>query len=611
MDKNRGKKRFQSNFSLIRFFVKGSLCDFLFSMLFACLVSLFDMLNPKIIMFTVDEVIGSSGAKLTGFTGALISRWNLLPYLRTHLPAIAAIVIGVALFAALFRYLFRLFNARAAERLVKRMRDTLYEQIQHLPASWHTANSTGDLIQRCTSDVETIKVFLSERLTELIRMLVLIAMAVSFMAGISTRLTFFASLFIPVVVGYSLIFHLKIGNAFRAADEEEGKLSAVAQENLTGVRVVRAFGRELYERERFEKQNGSYTRRWVRLIRILAAYWSAGDLLTGAQQLLVTALGAGLCVAGEITAGEYIAFVSYNVMLIWPVRALGRVIAEMSKAGISVDRLRYIMNAERERIPETGLTPPMDREIEFSHVTFRYPFETEAGHNTLDDVSFRIPAGSTVGIIGTTGSGKSTLVSLLLRLYALEAGNGSITIGGVNIADIDTAYLRSRIGIVLQEPYLFSRTLGENIRIAAPDADEEELRRAVRIADLEETVRRFPAGFETFVGERGVTLSGGQKQRAAIAQMLIRRTPVMIFDDSLSAVDSETDAHIRSAIEKSTGNATVILIAHRITTVMRADQIIVMDRGRIAECGSHEELMAFGGIYKKIHDLQSLEGGVS
>ncbi len=607
-DRNK-TKRFKNNFSLIRFFIKGSLLDFLISMLFAFLVSLFDMLNPRIIMFTVDSVIGGSETDLPSPVRFLLGGRDPIPYLRAHFFAIALLVAAVALFAALFRYGFRIFNAKAAEHLVKRMRDTLYEHIQHLPASWHTANSTGDIIQRCTSDVETIKVFLSERLTALIRMLVLIAMAVAFMAGISPRLTFYASLFIPVVVSYSLVFHLKIGSAFQTADEEEGKLSAVAQENLTGVRVVRAFGRELYERERFEKQNSFYTRCWVRLIRILAVYWSAGDLITGAQLLLVTVLGAAFCVNGRISAGEYIAFVSYNAMLTWPVRALGRVIAEMSKAGISIDRLRYIMNSGREAVPEKALTPPMNRDIVFSHVSFRYPQGSSAGTDTLSDITFTVPAGSTVGIIGSTGSGKSTLISLLARLYPLSPENGSITIGGCDISDIETGYLRSNIGIVLQEPYLFSRTLEENIRIAAPGAGREELQRAVGIADLAETVERFPSGFETFVGERGVTLSGGQKQRAAIAQMLIRRTPIMIFDDSLSAVDSETDARIRSALAAGTGDSTVILIAHRITTVMRADRIYVMDDGRIAESGTHEELLAFGGIYKRIYDLQISQGG--
>ncbi len=599
--------RFRSGPALVSYFLKGSLRDFLISMLFAFLVSLLDMLNPKIISFTVDSVIGHVPARLPAPLASLLERAGGMAALKGNVLPCAAAVVLVALLAAVFRYLFRVFNARGAESLVKRMRDLLYGQIQHLPVSWHSANSTGDIIQRCTSDVEIIKNFLSEQMTSLVRMVVLIVMAVTFMAGINARMTFWASLFIPVVVGYSLVFHTKIGDAFLKADVEEGRLSAIAQENLTGVRVVRAFGRETWERERFENQNRYYAGLWVRLIRILSVFWSAGDLITGLQLLLVMVLGARFCVSGIITAGDYIAFVSYNAMITWPVRAMGRVISEMSKAGISVDRLRSIMNAEREITPEDALKPPMDRDIVFSDVSFGYPSEGNAPE-VLHRVSFTVPAGTTLGIIGPTGSGKSTLAALLLKLYPLDpVSGGDITIGGISLSRIDPGYLRSEIGLVMQEPYLFSRTLRDNIRIAAPDSGEEDLRRAVRIAGLEETVGRFPQGYETFVGERGVTLSGGQKQRTAIAQMLIRRTPVMIFDDSLSAVDAETDARIREALREETKGSTVLLIAHRIATVMRADHIIVLDGGRIAEEGTHSELMALGGIYRRICELQSGE----
>ena len=323
--------------------------------------------------------------------------------------------------------------------------------------------------------------------------------------------------------------------------------------------------------------------------------------MTGLQYLLVNVMGAVFCVHGKITAGEFIAFVSYNSMLIWPVRSLGRVISEMSKAGISLDRLRYIMNAEEETEPEDALTPPMDKEIRFEHVSFGYD---EDPKKALSDVTFEVPAGSTVGILGGTGSGKSTLMYLLEKLYPLEEGQGRITIGGVDLTQISSAWLRQNIGMVLQEPYLFSRTIYDNIAITSKNYQEKEVRRATRTADLAETIDRFPGGMETFVGERGVTLSGGQKQRTAIAQMLIRRCPIMIFDDSLSAVDAETDARIRAGLRKDTEGATVILIAHRITTLMHADQIIVMEKGRVREKGTHEELLAAGGIYRRIYDLQ-------
>ena len=618
-------RRFDSPASLIIYFLRGSAGLFLLSMVFASAVSFLDMVLPRIISFTVDSVIADKAPDLPASVLACLERIGGVPRLREAPVLIAVIVIAVALAAAVCRFLFRCLNEMAAQRFVKRMRDNLYGKIQRLPYAWHGANSTGDIIQRCTSDVETIKVFVSEQLTSLVRVIVLIALAVRFMAGIDGTMTAAASLFIPVVIGYSLFFYAKIGDAFEKADSEEGRLSAIAQENLTGVRVVRAFGREQYERERFEKQNEYYTGFWIRLMRILSLNWVTGDVMTGLQYLLVNVMGAVFCVNGRITAGQFIAFVSYNSLLIWPVRMLGRVISEMSKAGISLDRLRYIMNAEEEREPEGALTPPMDRDIRFEHVSFSYDAaqggpnddandrasgraEDAAFRNTdggaLNDVSFTIPAGSTVGILGGTGSGKSTLMYLLEKLYPLGEGQGRILIGDTDLSKISNSHVRSQIGMVLQEPYLFSRTIEENIAISSKSFSREEVRRASGTADLIDTIDRFPSGFETFVGERGVTLSGGQKQRTAIAQTLIRRCPVMIFDDSLSAVDAETDARIRASLRKDTEGATVILIAHRITTLMHADQIIVMEKGRVREKGTHEELLAAGGIYRRIYDLQ-------
>ena len=596
-----GQQYFDTPVALIRYFLKGSIGVFVLSMVFASAVSFLDMVLPRIISFTVDSVIADKAPDLPAFVVVRLEAAGGVELLRSRPVLIAAAVLAVALAGAIFRYLFRYFNEVAAERFVKKMRDSLYGKIQRLPYAWHGRNSTGDIIQRCTSDVETIKVFVSEQLTSLVRVIVLIALAVSFMAGINGTMTAAASLFIPIVIGYSLFFYAKIGNAFEKADTEEGRLSAIAQENLTGVRVVRAFGRESYERERFEKQNSYYTGFWIHLMRILSLNWVTGDVMTGLQYLLVNIMGAVFCVNGRITAGEFIAFVSYNSLLIWPVRSLGRVISEMSKAGISLDRLRYIMNAEEEKKPENALRPPMDRDIRFENVSFSYG---DGSGEAVSDVSFEVPAGTTLGILGGTGSGKSTLMYLLERLYPLEEGQGRILIGDADIAQIDQEWLRAQIGMVLQEPYLFSRTIAENIAITSGSYKDKDIRRASKTADLLETVDHFPSGFETFVGERGVTLSGGQKQRTAIAQMLIRQCPIMIFDDSLSAVDAETDARIRAALRKDTGDATVILIAHRITTIMHADQILVMDKGRIRERGTHEELLALGGTYRKIYDLQ-------
>ena len=635
--------RFPSNLNLILFFLRGSLRYFFAGAVFACLVALFDLIIPRLIQYTVDAVIGDDLSAVPSWAAGIIGSLGGAAYLRSHLWLAAAAVAAAALAGAVSRYAFKVSNEKGAETFVRRTRDQLFRRILSLPYSWQGENSTGDIIQRCTSDVETIKIFVSEQLTSLLHVFILVFMSLYFMVSIQPKLTIAAAVFIPIMIISSLVFYGLIGEEFETVDSEEGRLSAIAQENLTGVRVVRTFGREKFERERFEAQNEYYTNHWIRLMRVLAAFWVSGNVIATTRNMTVAVYGAVLCVHDELTAGGLIAFLSYNALMSLPVRRIGRVIADMSKTGVSMERLRYIMNAVPEEelgagseggsgedsgsvsgsksgtsVPYAAVGGgndqefvPMDRDIVFSHVSFRY---TEDSPEILHDVSMTIRAGSTVGIMGATGSGKSTLMLLLNRMWDLPPEQGSITIGGVDIRGIDRGWLRQNIGMVLQEPYLFSRTLAENIAIAMPDdarnaavaeAQMKEIRRASEIACLDEAIERFSDGYDTFVGERGVTLSGGQKQRAAIAQMLVRRTPIMVFDDSLSAVDAETDAAIRIALRENTSDATVILIAHRITTLQHADEIFVLEDGRVAEHGSHEELLEQNGIYRHVYELQT------
>jgi len=588
---------------LIWHFLKGSRGFFLLCMLCAVFSALAEMVTPQIIRVAVDQVLGKNGTEsLSPIARSLLARAGGAEYLRANLWILAAAVMAVALIKAASQYGFRVYNARGGETLVKTMRDTLYTHIERLPFQWHMMHHTGDIIQRCTSDIETTRNFVSEQLTNLIRILILLVMSLVFMLGMNVSLTLIAMIPVPLIIGYSIYFHHQIWEGFQKCDENEGKLSAMVQENLTGVRVVRAFGRERYERDRFDRQNEYYTSLWVRMGEIMSRFWSTSDVLSGIQVMLVVVFGVVFCLRNEMTSGEYIAFISYNGMLVWPIRQLGRMISEMSKAGVSMERIREIMDAEEEKDDPAGAVPPLNGDIRFEHVTFGY----EGAPEMLHDVSLTIPAGSTLGILGGTGSGKSTMMYLLDRLYPLPASGGRITIGGVDIQQMRLSHLRGGIGIVLQEPFLFSRTLRENLMIASPNLQERELKEASRAACLEETILGFSKGYETFVGERGVTLSGGQKQRAAIARMLTQKAPIMIFDDSLSAVDTETDAKIRQALEKKFGQATIILISHRMTTLSKADQVLVLDHGRVAQLGTPEELRNQPGLYQEIDRIQSL-----
>ena len=568
---------------ILRYF-KGAKKYFLAAVLASLITTVFNALTPQIFRFTIDSVLEG----------------NDYPYLAEHLWIMALLLVGVALFSGAAMYVSRYHTAKAGENFAKNMRDALFAHVQKLPMKWHDKHQTGDIIQRCTSDVEVIRNFVVTQLLEVFRTVFLVVVSFSIMVSMNVKLSLVVLLFVPLVVAYSGIFYRLIARRFTDADEAEGALSTVVQENATGVRVVRAFGREKFEMERFREKNDIFANLWIRLGTLSGLYWGVGDLITGLQVVTIIVLGAVEAVQGTITVGEFIAFASYNTTLVWPIRGLGRILSDMSKAGVSFERVDYIIRAAEEAYQEENREENRSFDIRFSHVNFAY----EDGHPVLSNLDFSIPQGSTLGILGGTGSGKSTLVQLLNRLYELQEGQGEITLGGKSIREIPLEWLRNNIGIVLQEPFLYSRTIKENIAASVPDATMEEIRQAAKIACVDDTIMSFPDGYDTLVGERGVTLSGGQRQRVAIARMLLQKAPIMIFDDSLSAVDSQTDAKIRKALSESCKNATVILISHRITTLMGADQILVLNQGKIQEQGTHEELISRDGIYRQVYEIQ-------
>ena len=597
---NPKKQKKENNFPLMAKFLKGNLLFFATALLCSVLSTVCNSLTPQVISVTVDSVLGTEDYTLP----AALQAFTSLDWLRANpgqtLLLAAGAIITASLIGGLGNFGTRTATARGSEGFVKGLRDALYSHIQRLPFSWHVGHNTGEIIQRCTSDVEVIRNFFTNQLLEVIRIVFMIVYYMVIMFSMDWRIALISAVFIPVVLLYSGIFYSKISKRFRTADEAEGILSTNVQENLTGVRVVRAFGRERYEVDKFNKKNSRFSELWVELGKLMSVYWALGDLMTGLQIMSVIAVGAAFAANGEISAGTLLAFISYNSSLTWPIRSLGRTLSEMSKSGVSIDRVAYILRAEEEKVLPEAKTPPMDKDIRFNDVTFSY----EGLKPVLSHLSFTIPAGKTFAILGGTGSGKSTIAALLDRLYDLGPGEGSITVGGVDIREIRQDYLRKNIGLVLQEPYLFSRSIGENIAITRPGAGLAGIRQATTIACVDDAIDTFSDGYNTVVGERGVTLSGGQKQRVAIARMLMQEAPIMIFDDSLSAVDAETDAKIRAALKERMGSATVILISHRITTLMQADEILVLKDGELSDIGTHHELISRPGIYKDIYDIQ-------
>jgi len=547
----------------------------------------------QVIRYTVDGVLLGDMSGLPAFAAEM----EAAPLLG--IACALAALIALLEFGAGYLQDSRL--TMGSERFVKSLRDALYSRIQRLPYSWHVHHATGDIIQRCISDVEVVRTFVVDQLLELVSTIFMIVTCVAVMFTMNVKMALLAFLFVPVIVGYSIVFYNYVSDKYRRTDEAEGALSSVVQENLTGVRVVRAFGREKAELEKFREKNNRYTNLWLNLGDWLSGFWTLGDMMSIIQVFSIVVLGVHMCVRGEVSLGVYLAFVSYTRQLTLPVRRLGRTISEMSKAGVSIDRILYILESEEEKPTENPKAADLSGEIRFENVSFAYEEKP-----VLESVSFSIGGGKTLGVFGETGSGKSTLALLLARLY--DPQQGRITIGGVDIRDMDLGMLRRGVGVVLQEPFLFSRTLEENIAITRDDASHEDVERAARDACLDASVGEFVNGYETIVGERGVTLSGGQKQRTAIARTLLSGAPVMVFDDALSAVDAKTDEAIRRRLREAAGDATLILIAHRVSTLMQSDHIIVLENGRIVEEGAPQELLARGGVFAKAAAMQAAMG---
>jgi ABC-type multidrug transport system fused ATPase/permease subunit len=586
------------------------------------------------------------------------------------LPWVALGFIGLALMQGGFTFLGGRLAAQTSEGIARRLRNYVYDHLQRLSFTYHDRMQTGELLSRATSDVDALRRLYSEQLIGIGRIATLFIVSFVALLNLNVRLALFSVIVIPVVIGMSIYFFRKMEKVYQAYQEQEATLSSRLQENLSGVRVVKAFARQQYEIDRFETENWKKFTRGMALMKLHATFWPVTDILCGVQMLGGFFLGAVMAINGEITVGEYLAYFGLVIQLIWPIRGLGRLIAQMSTGFVSMDRLHQIIRQEREPLEAAAIQPAerLNGEVIFDHIYFAYetpasPEERARGiategeeatrqrdaenehtvtsqngilqtwrrlrkqgggeksengaaasplriHASLDreyvlqDINLHVKPGMVVGLLGATGSGKTSLINLLPRFY--DYTSGSIKVDGVELRDYSRSYLRSQIGMVQQEPFLFSTTIRNNITYGVGrEVSDEEVETAARAAAVHDVILGFPKGYDTMVGERGVTLSGGQKQRVTIARTLLKDPSILILDDATSSVDTETDAEIREALRMLMENRTTFIIAHRVQSVMEADLVVVMDRGNIVQMGTHHELLNQPGIYQRVYDLQA------
>ncbi len=562
------------------------------------LMNLFMFGAPLIGKYAIDVVVerdfSYAHPQLLGLAQATGSAEPYLAYLA--LSAVIAVVMTA--FGGVFLFFRGRLAAVSSENIVLRLREELYHRMHHLPARFYDSADTGDLVQRSSSDVETLRVFLSSDLVEIGRAIMLVLCVMPFLFYLNETLAWYSICLMPFLVVGAYVFFSKVKEVFTVTDEAEAAMTATLQENLTGIRVVRAFARQGYEVEKFGAKNADFRNRNYQLIRLMGYYWGISDFFAMGQIGIVLIGGAMLIMAGSLTVGELFAFMTYVSMVIWPVRQLGRVLTDTGKAVVSLGRINEILDEPEESVEVTPSHGRARGEIVIDGLTFGYDPDTPV----LDDVSIRIAPGETLAIVGPPGAGKSSLIRVLLRMYPYQAG--SVRLDGDEIRTLNRQWLRQQVGVVLQDPFLYSRSIRANLAVGRPNAPEGEIIEACQDAAIHSAIEGFPEGFSAMVGERGVTLSGGQRQRLALARALLKDPPVLVLDDSLSAVDTGTERQILAALKRRKGRQTTLIIAHRLSSVMHADRIMVLDEGRLAQLGNHDELAAEAGPYQRLCQIQ-------
>lgn len=578
-------------------------------------------LVPLVGAATIDHAIGSKEPTQSSLLVRIVlDSIGGADSLRAHLWLAPVFMVLLTALGGVGSYLKGRFTSLASDGIARRLKDDLYDHINHLPASHLDRLDTGDLVQRCSSDVETVRQFLAVQVMEIGQSLILAATALPLLLLLNPPMTAIAFALVPPLVLYGYIYFKKVRHVFKSVDEAEGELTSVIQENLTGIRVVRAFARQDYEKARFAKPNARFRDRHMHLLRLMSWYWSISDLVAFTQIGLVLLVGARWVSEGTLTVGVLFAFLAYLGIMLWPVRQMGRILTDLGKTSVAITRIQEILAVKREADVAPGAVvrerPPLRGAISVHGLAFRHASrpgsEREGGASpdnvpdpggALNGISFEVSPGETLAVLGPSGAGKSTLMHLLLRIYDYECG--SIRLDGEELSTLPRKWVRGQIGTVMQEPFLFSKTLRDNIRLGSSAAQDREIEEAARAACIDETIRSFEQGYETLIGERGITLSGGQRQRVAIARAILRNPPILILDDALSAVDGETETLILDALRRRRGRSTTLVIAHRLSTLIHAERVIVMDNGRIIQTGTHAELSQTEGLYRRLWQIQS------
>lgn len=585
--------------------------NYIFAGVLLIIATTIRMLEPRVLQIAVDKIITFFSGNTDAYNkeGDKITEmfYAILPELKVENLHIILIWLGViflviSLLRGVFSFASSAISASSTEKAIKKLRDRLFSHLQALPIAYHSKTPTGELIQRCTGDVETVRKFASTQVVDVLRLLAIFTAAFLMMYSINPTYALIAIALVPFIAIGSVFFFKKESEIWTKHEEEQDKLSIIVQENLSGIRVVKAFAKEKYEIDKFTNQNETKKQWGLKLLKLHAFFWPFSDFLVYTQMSISVLAGGYFAISQQITIGELVAFYSYAMLVTWPLRRVGQIVAEMGMTTVAIKRLFSILDSETEDYSGIKREDVSIRgEIEFRNVSFNFP----GGDNkrVLQDVSFTVKPGEKIAFLGPSGAGKSTAISLLMRFF--EPDSGEIFLDGKPLKSYSKELLRSRIGVVLQRPFLFSRTLKDNIAYGDPSSHIDEVVRAAKVARIHEVITDiFPQSYETVVGEKGVTLSGGQKQRVSIARTLLTDPDILVLDDSTSAIDTETEFEIQKALLKIMKNKTTFVIAHRITSIQDCDRIIVLDKGKIIEMGTQEELLSADGFFKKIYNLQ-------